>query len=101
MTCLVVVTAEMAVMPETGSSSSSPPTTTPITATTTAAAAAAAAAAIIIIIIYYAEVEAVHGIIKAYKITQYNTNYTQNNNKKAQLSLTNPRDACENFAWFT
>jgi len=21
--------------------------------------------------------------------------------KKAQLSLTNPRDACENFAWFT
>jgi len=22
-------------------------------------------------------------------------------NKKAQLSLTNPRDACEKFAWFT
>jgi len=24
-----------------------------------------------------------------------------NLNKKAQLSLTNPRDACEKFAWFT
>ena len=24
-----------------------------------------------------------------------------NGNKKGQLSLTNPRDACEKFAWFT
>ena len=26
---------------------------------------------------------------------------SQTKNKKAQLSLTNPRDACEKFAWFT
>jgi len=30
-----------------------------------------------------------------------NNNNDTNNNKKAQLSLTNPRDACEKFARFT
>jgi len=29
------------------------------------------------------------------------SNSTTKNNKKAQLSLTNPRDACEKFARFT
>ena len=35
----------------------------------------------------------------ALKLTSLMT--TGYNHKKAQLSLTNPRDACEKFAWFT